>query len=373
MLSALKRTSAKSADLAGQTQCVLCGKNLTLRAMQRHLGSHQQQLALFALPANLDDTEDEPNDDDGESIIAGNDEEEELSDLSDTSDTEELDDIPNVKIGDTDDEYDPVMNTRPGKVFWIDALDEIESQLDSDHSVQRHVESPEPEHEEMRHEENRDRKRREQEKERAAIIAENRAKMSEQRKAEEEQERELEETMRNRLVKFGFEGDGLEALLSSDKKERREQIARENAAKDREYRETKRNWLAKFNLEDDQIKALISPEENEQKDTQPRSSTHANAPPPTYAKVHMNHLDVETLHYCDIPYEYDVDPNYIIVLREMSQQETEILFEHTRRLRSGGKLILVAEGTDNYGSSSNKVRENSRWLLDTHNGYEECY
>lgn len=33
------------------------------------------------------------------------------------------------------------------------------------------------------------------------------------------------------------------------------------------------------------------------------------------------------------------DRDYIIVLREMDKYETEVLFEHTRRLRSGKLLI----------------------------------
>ena len=33
------------------------------------------------------------------------------------------------------------------------------------------------------------------------------------------------------------------------------------------------------------------------------------------------------------------DRNYIIILREMDKYETEVLFEHTKRLR-GGKLLL---------------------------------
>ena len=36
------------------------------------------------------------------------------------------------------------------------------------------------------------------------------------------------------------------------------------------------------------------------------------------------------------------DRNYIVVLREMDKVETEILFEHTRRLR-GGKTQLLLE------------------------------
>lgn len=57
------------------------------------------------------------------------------------------------------------------------------------------------------------------------------------------------------------------------------------------------------------------------------------------------------------------NPEYIIVLREMSQRETDILFEHTRRLRSshGSKLFIEAEGRDNRGKKEYAfVRRKSR-------------
>jgi hypothetical protein len=62
---------------------------------------------------------------------------------------------------------------------------------------------------------------------------------------------------------------------------------------------------------------------------------------PTYAKIHLKHLDVETLHYYDLPYEYDQDPDYIIILRELTDREADVLFEHTRLLRmKRGKNVL---------------------------------
>lgn len=36
---------------------------MTLRALQKHLGHHQEQLALFALPNNGDESEDDQDDD----------------------------------------------------------------------------------------------------------------------------------------------------------------------------------------------------------------------------------------------------------------------------------------------------------------------
>lgn len=57
------------------------------------------------------------------------------------------------------------------------------------------------------------------------------------------------------------------------------------------------------------------------------------------------------------------DPSYVIVLREMNQRETEVLFEHTRRLRShhGDKLFIEAEGRDHRGKKEYAfVRKKSR-------------
>ncbi|KAF2722590.1 hypothetical protein K431DRAFT_41562 [Polychaeton citri CBS 116435] len=61
---------------------------------------------------------------------------------------------------------------------------------------------------------------------------------------------------------------------------------------------------------------------------------------PVYAKIHRDYLSIDTLIYYDIPYEFDPDDsNYIIILREMSKTETNLLFEHTARLRSGRLLL----------------------------------
>jgi hypothetical protein len=90
MLSALKRTSKKTVDLGEKTRCTLCDKTTTLRALQKHMGGHQQQLALFALPANLEEAEDDLDEDTGSVIVRlGNHHDESLSDLSDGSATQD--------------------------------------------------------------------------------------------------------------------------------------------------------------------------------------------------------------------------------------------------------------------------------------------
>nr|POF20017.1 endophilin-a1 [Quercus suber] len=60
-----------------------------------------------------------------------------------------------------------------------------------------------------------------------------------------------------------------------------------------------------------------------------------------FPKIHKQYLDVETLRYYDIPYELAKDDHdYIIILRYMARFETDLLFEHTRRLRDGTLLPL---------------------------------
>jgi hypothetical protein len=77
--------------------CRLCGKCMTLRAMQKHMGHHHEQLALFALPPNLDGTEEDHEEDELNSLSnnddAGSDKEwleNEESDMSDASDPDEI-------------------------------------------------------------------------------------------------------------------------------------------------------------------------------------------------------------------------------------------------------------------------------------------
>jgi hypothetical protein len=82
-------------------------------------------------------------------------------------------------------------------------------------------------------------------------------------------------------------------------------------------------------FQENQIQAMMHPEKQ-----MPLPKTAQKTEQPTFPQIHRKHLDIETLHYYDIPYEYYKDPDYIIILREMSTKETNILFEHTRRLRS---------------------------------------
>ncbi|KAH7084892.1 hypothetical protein BKA63DRAFT_4741 [Paraphoma chrysanthemicola] len=141
-------------------------------------------------------------------------------------------------------------------------------------------------------------------------------------------QKRIDGELRARLKKFGWQDYQIEQILDPQGTKKRAAEKAEQDKKEKELEDAMRKRLAQFGFQENQIQAMINPEQHAKAEAQA-------ARQPTYAKIHGNYLDVATLHYYDIPYEYDLDdPGYIIVLREMSQRETDILFEHTRRLRS---------------------------------------
>lgn len=66
MYSALKRTSARSANLTDHATCKLCSESMTLRSLRKHLGHHQEQLSLFSLPATVEECAEDSEDSDRE-------------------------------------------------------------------------------------------------------------------------------------------------------------------------------------------------------------------------------------------------------------------------------------------------------------------
>ncbi|KAF2786301.1 hypothetical protein K505DRAFT_260177 [Melanomma pulvis-pyrius CBS 109.77] len=127
VISALKHTAEKSANLSEHAKCPLCSKQMTLRALQKHLGHHQEQLSLFALPPNLDETEDDPLDDEVENPVdVAKWQDEELSDISDAADaSDDLDvgmeneDLSTTDIGSSSVPWGATPETPLGKLAAI--------------------------------------------------------------------------------------------------------------------------------------------------------------------------------------------------------------------------------------------------------------
>lgn len=229
------------------------------------------------------------------------------------------------------------------------------------------------------------RRRDEESRERKDIIRQ--AKIDEEDRKRKDKERK-EEILRQAKIDE-------EAAKEKEKKEweeferrQKEKEAEKKAKEEKEkaeYQERVRRDFAKFGLSENQIDHMINHDKEKEKKEKSGSrgghrrstsgalvlggkhgSTHLERP--TFPKIHRHDIAVETLQYYDLSWEYDRhDPDYIIVLHELNVRETDILFEHTRRLKSK-KLIDDGKGKKKDGvewvvkrsKSRGKSRERSR-------------
>ncbi|KAL8791930.1 MAG: hypothetical protein Q9195_005506 [Heterodermia aff. obscurata] len=64
---------------------------------------------------------------------------------------------------------------------------------------------------------------------------------------------------------------------------------------------------------------------------------------PTYIRVHRKYMCPETLDTYELPWEWDCrDSDYLIIKRWIPENDQDILFEHTRKLREGGRIEAAA-------------------------------
>ncbi|KAK7549724.1 hypothetical protein IWX91DRAFT_168858 [Phyllosticta citricarpa] len=138
--------------------------------------------------------------------------------------------------------------------------------------------------------------------------------------AAERAKKEEEEYERKRLAK-----------IEKEKKEKKE--AEEKFEKEMHDR------LHKLGYSEDQIQHMMKGEKA--KDTHLTIVPGHRSGIPTYIKIHKSHLEVATLTYFGLPWEWDrSDSDYIIILKEMDHRETEVLFEHTKSLRRRTTLTI---------------------------------
>ncbi|KAI9700169.1 MAG: hypothetical protein M1820_006837 [Bogoriella megaspora] len=168
-------------------------------------------------------------------------------------------------------------------------------------------------------------------------------KLEEEKKKKEKEEHEKEmkalfkrqEEEKKEKEKQEWEEFLLKQKLEKEKKEKEEKEAEEKAE------ELMAKKMRKAGYTESEIKAALHPDK---KKHHKQEKVNVVFNQPTYPKVHKDYLSVDTLIYYNLPYEYDKgDPNYIIILREMDRHETDVLFAHTRRLKEGGRRLLIEE------------------------------
>ncbi|EME87552.1 uncharacterized protein MYCFIDRAFT_209534 [Pseudocercospora fijiensis CIRAD86] len=136
------------------------------------------------------------------------------------------------------------------------------------------------------------------------------------------------------------------------RREKEEKEKKKKADEERAFQEEMRDRLRALGYTEQTIDVMVDKEKTKKFKTEVNSSSHTTVindnrigefrgpRAPIYPKVHKSYLATETLKYYDLPWEYDrSDPDYIIILRDMKKAETDLLFEHTTRLRSGRLLL----------------------------------
>jgi len=223
----------------------------------------------------------------------------------------------------------------------------------------------------------------EAEKERERVIAEHdRALANASAKKKEEERRVIERLEREKKEAREEEKRIVEKLAREEKereereerqwkefeqkqKEKKEKADRQAKAEKEKIETAMRNRLLEAGYSLEEANAMIDGKKKEKPPATikvPTDEIVVRGRPhhvPVFAKIHKKYLDLQTLRYYNIPYEMDrANEDYIIILQEMSEEDTDLLFEHTRRLRKG-KLLLEPAKRDNKGMAWVRRRDKS--------------
>ncbi|KAK4942634.1 Multidrug resistance protein [Elasticomyces elasticus] len=173
-------------------------------------------------------------------------------------------------------------------------------------------------------------------------------KAADAKKAKEEEAALREKIAREAREQKEKEEREYKEFLALQKEKEDKAKAAKKAEEDKLAAEMKKR-LSQFGLQNNQIEAIIDPKKADLLPVGggPNKAIAWPGYQQTFIKVHHDHLSVDTLLLYGIPYEWDrADPNYIIILREMDKHETDILFEHTRRLRERDYKLLIEPKKD---------------------------
>ena len=296
---------------------------VTEKAFARHIGQHMEQLSLFAIPKNYEEGEDAPEANDSSSSsslrhgveVTDNDVEKPISDLRGSPK------LSNFAEGAEVDEELPPLNESSGRAGDLDDLSDSE----------------------MARQKGRDKTRTPRRSE-AEIKAEIRALEEEKESLRREREDEARETERREEERVKEKRIVTEATeeYQRNKKDKRANMRLSELDEDStEDRESKNSEAYRQRVQRAQA-IMLNYEEKDKKPTLkvPRSkgkthessvkSTHA----PVYPRMHGDDIEIETLTRYDVPWEwYSEDRDYIVLLEELSVEEADILFEHTKKIR----------------------------------------
>jgi len=168
-------------------------------------------------------------------------------------------------------------------------------------------------------------------------------KLRDDRRAEDERRRIKRET-EEAVEKFKIEEAmriEKEKRIAEEAEERfrrkeAERVAKEKKEKEEREEEYKRRLeedLRRSGMDERQI-AIIT-----------KKDQVADPNRPTYTRMSRKYLSIETLNRYRIDYEFDTDPDYVLIKRWVPEYEQDFLWNHTREIRERrGPVVAVIEG-----------------------------
>ncbi|KAI4720289.1 hypothetical protein E4T48_03417 [Aureobasidium sp. EXF-10727] len=309
--------------------CLICSEKMPLSRLYRHLATHMEEIALFVLPMDPDDDENEQieeiTEDEAEYAEEPNlplvqmklIEDQEVGKRQEHAAAEQNDEHEHKFAADTKaavdaettfQEIPELQNVREERERERKAYDDF---------LQKQREQEEAEEIEYREPLNKQKEEQEDPARRVrdllTEILNHLSKEEAGRKAKAEEQSRIISALQARLENPNLSEQDIDFALDSGK------IKESN-----QRRQSEHDYLvdlANTSLGPEQ-RAITSPVVGKQ---------------PVYPRVHRKYLDIETLDHYGIPWEWDREnQEFIILLREFDKYETDVLFEHTRRLRQRG-------------------------------------
>lgn len=183
--------------------------------------------------------------------------------------------------------------------------------------------------------------------------------LEEERKEEEERERREKEK---------------KLAIAEYKAKEAERIAKEKEEKERaekEYQRRLQEDLIRAGVDEKDIEAIIKKEkikraaEDKKKEDDKNKGGQGQVARPTYTRMSLKHLELETLYYFKLDWEYDPEPGYILIKRWVPEYEQDQLWAHTRQIRlvrehehSDHKVVLKLED----GKKHKKSKDDDQFM-----------
>ncbi|KAH7369134.1 hypothetical protein B0T11DRAFT_70921 [Plectosphaerella cucumerina] len=179
--------------------------------------------------------------------------------------------------------------------------------------------------------------REEREKEEARIRKE-----MELRRLEEERRQKEEKERRDKEAAAAVE------RYKQEEAERKIKEKKEKELAEKEFQRRLQEQLIHSGLDEKAIEAIIKkekvPEPPKPKPQHQQPVPNQEIARPTYTRMSRKHLSIETLRTYHIDFDFDQDPEFILIKRWVPEAEQNTLWWHTREIRerrsTGGRLVV---------------------------------